>query len=131
MRYLIDTDWAVWWLRGRPEVVERLRDLRSEGLAISAVTLGELLTGVHRSSDRTQREAALQGFLRRVTVLPFGEDTAARWGAENARLLSAGERIAEFDLAIAATALEHDLVLLTENRKHYDRVAGLALRSLG
>jgi predicted nucleic acid-binding protein len=105
-------------------------DLRSEGLAISAVTLGEFLTGVYRSTDRTQREAALQGFLRRVTVLPFGEGTAARWGVENARLLSAGERITEFDLAIAATALEHGLVLLTENRRHYDRVVGLTLRSV-
>lgn len=45
MRYLVDTDWAVWWLRGGPDVVQRLRTLRTEGLAISAVTLGELVTG--------------------------------------------------------------------------------------
>ncbi len=34
MRYLVDTDWAVWWQRGRPDVVQRLRMLRTEGLAI-------------------------------------------------------------------------------------------------
>jgi tRNA(fMet)-specific endonuclease VapC len=130
MRYLVDTDWAVWWLRGRPDVVQRLRALRTEGLAISAITLGELVTGVRRSRDQARNEEALQHFLRRVTVLPFTDATAYRWGEEQARLLDAGEAITEFDLAIAATALQHDLVLLTENRRHYERVAGLTLRSL-
>jgi predicted nucleic acid-binding protein len=62
MRYLIDTDWAVWWLRGRPEVVERLRDLRSEGLAISAVTLGEFTHGrasIVRSDAARSRAAGV------------------------------------------------------------------------
>ena len=130
MRYLVDTDWAVWWPRGRPDVVQRLQALRNEGLAISTVTLGELVTGVRRSNKRARNEEALQHFLRRVTVLPFTDATAYRWGAEQARLLDAGEAINEFDLAIAATALQHDLVLLTENRRHYERVAGLTLRSL-
>jgi tRNA(fMet)-specific endonuclease VapC len=130
MRYLVDTDRAVWWLRGRPDVVQRLRALRTEGLVISAITLGELVTGVRRSRDQARNEEALQHFLRRVTVLPFTDATAYRWGEEQARLLDAGEAITEFDLAIAATALQHDLVLLTENRRHYERVAGLTLRSL-
>lgn len=130
MRYLVDTDWAVWWLRGRPGFVERLRDLRSEGLAISAVTLGELVTGVRRSRNQARNEEALQHFLRRVTVLPFTDATAYRWGGEQARLLEAGEAITEFDLAIAVTAIQHNLVLLTENRRHYERVAGLTIRSL-
>lgn len=130
MRYLVDTDWAVWWLRGRPDFVERLRELRDEGITISAVTLGELVTGVRRSRNQAHNEKALQHFLRRVTVLPFDDETAYRWGEEQARLLDSGEAITEFDLAIAATALRHGLTLLTENRRHYERVAGLKLRSL-
>lgn len=130
MQYLIDTDWAVWWLRGRQEFVEQLSTLRQAGLAISAVTLAELVTGVQRSSDRGQREAALRNFLRRVTVLPFTDAIAYRFGDENARLLSQGSSIGQFDLAIAATALHHDLTLLTENRRHYERVPGLWVRSL-
>jgi predicted nucleic acid-binding protein len=130
MRYLVDTDWAVWWLRGRSDVVEQLRAFRADGLAISAVTFGELVTGVRRSRDQVRNEEALRHFLRRVTVLPFTDATAHYWGKEQARVLDAGETIAEFDLAIAATALQHDLVLLTENRRHYERVAGLLLRSL-
>jgi len=65
-----------------------------------------------------------------MTVLPFTEATASRWGEEQARLLDAGETITDFDLAIAVTALQHDLVLLTENRRHYERVTGLKLQSL-
>jgi len=130
MRYLVDTDWAVWWLRGRPDVVERLQAFRTEGLAVSTMTLGELVTGVRRSRDQARNAEALQHFLRRVTVLPFTDSTAYRWGEEQARLLDAGEMITEFDLAIAVTALQHNLVLLTENRRHYERVTGLKLQSL-
>lgn len=101
-----------------------------KGSLFSAVTLGELVTGVRRSRDQARNEEALQHFLRRVTVLHFTDATARRWGEEQARLLDAGDVITEFDLAIAVTAILRDLVLLTENRRHYERVAGLKLRSL-
>jgi tRNA(fMet)-specific endonuclease VapC len=130
MRYLVDTDWAVWWLRGRPEFVEQLRTFRQDGLAISAVTLAELETGVRRSRERVQGERVLRLFLRRVAVLPFTAAIAQRFGEENARLLESGVGIGQFDLAIAATALSHNLVVLTENRKHYERIPALKIHSL-
>ncbi len=40
MRYLIDTDWVVWWLRGRTEFVARLQELYRDGVALSATDLG-------------------------------------------------------------------------------------------
>ena len=88
MRYLIDTDWAVWGLRGRKDIRDRMLALYQQGLAISAVTLAELTTGVHRSSDPRMAAEGLQGFLTRVSVLPFTEDIARHFGTENARLLS-------------------------------------------
>lgn len=130
MRYLVDTDWAVWWLRGRSDVVDRLRALLAEGLAISTTTLAELVSGVHRSHDPARNEEALQNFLRGVAVLPFDRWAARRWGEEQARLLDAGEAISAFDLAIAVTAMQHGLILLTENRRHYERVVGLMIWSL-
>ncbi len=96
----------------------------------SAISFAELVTGVQRSTDPQTGERVLQRFLRLVTVLPFTEDVARRFGEENAMLQKTGSQIGDFDLAIAATALRHNLTLLTENRKHYERVAGLKLESL-
>ncbi len=130
MAFLLDTDWAVWFLRGRDEVRTRVETGRHEGLAISAVTLAELVTGVHRSRESTQAAEGLRRFLTGVAVLPFTEEIARRFGEENARLLTAGQTISQFDLAIAATALQHGMVLLSENRKHYERIPSLKLESL-
>lgn len=130
MAYLLDTDWAIWALRGRREIAERVKALRGEGLAISAVTLAELATGVHRSGDPKKAEDGLYRFLARVAVLPFTAEIAHRFGRENAKLVAIGQAISQFDLAIAVTALVHDLTLLTEDRKHFDRISSLKLESL-
>jgi predicted nucleic acid-binding protein len=73
MRYVLVTDWAVWWLRDRPVFVDRIWELRSEGLAISAATGAELATGVRRSSEPNKSEQVLRHVLQRVTVFPFTE----------------------------------------------------------
>jgi predicted nucleic acid-binding protein len=126
----MDTDWAVWLLRGRDEVRARVEAVRHEGLAIGVVTLAELITGVYRSRDSTAAAEGLRRFLAGVIVLAFTEGIARRFGEENARLVNAGQTISQFDLAIAATALHHGMVLLSENRKHYERIPNLKLESL-
>ncbi|HEX9245011.1 MAG TPA: type II toxin-antitoxin system VapC family toxin [bacterium] len=130
MPFLLDTDWAVWFLRGQDQVRTRIESVRREGLGISAVTLAELVTGVHRSRDPKQAAEGLRRFLTGVVVLPFTEEIARRFGEENARLLDGGQVISQFDLTIAATALHHGMVLLSENRKHYQRIPNLKLESL-
>lgn len=131
MTFLLDTDWAVWLLRGRPEFTTDFQKVLPEGVALSAVTLAELMTGVYRTRDPQKARDGLHRFLKRVAVLPFTKEIAERFGEENARLLTGGQAISQFDMAIAATALQHELVLFTENRKHYERVPGLKLRSMG
>jgi predicted nucleic acid-binding protein len=86
----MDTDWAVWLLRGRDEVRARVEAIRHEGLAISAVTLAELVTGVYRSRDSTKAAEGLRRFLAGVTVVAFTDGIARRFGEENARLLNGG-----------------------------------------
>jgi tRNA(fMet)-specific endonuclease VapC len=130
LTYLIDTDWAVWWLRDRPEVGAKLRDREQEGLAISAVTLAELWEGVEGSADPLRARTALEGFLRLVHVLPFSDEVARLFGKEAVRLGKLGQTIPDFDLVIAATALHHDLILMSEDRTHFSRIPGLKLESL-
>jgi predicted nucleic acid-binding protein len=128
LRYLLDTDWAVWWLRGRSEVVTRLTAWERDGLGISIVTLAELYEGVERGQHPDVTRPALErDFLEMVILIPFSRQAAARFGRESARLRRLGQPLPDFDLVVAATALEHGLTLLTEDR-HFERIPGLRIR---
>ena len=73
---------------------------------------------------------ALQDFLRGVTLLSVDERTCQIFGRERGCLRAAGLLIGDFDLLIGATALQHELTLLTNNRRHFERLDGLDIASL-
>ena len=116
-------------MRGRSDVTAHLTTREREGLAISIATLAELCEGVASARHPAAAESALNDFLQLVTVIQFSEAVAARFGKEAATLQRSGQPLPDFDLVIAATALHHGLVLLTEDH-HFARVAGLQVQSL-
>jgi tRNA(fMet)-specific endonuclease VapC len=131
MNYLIDTDWVIDHLNQVELVTTRLHELAPEGLALSVVSLGELYEGVYYSQDPEASEASLQRFLNReLTILGIDEETCKLFGRERGRLRAIGQRIGDMDLMIAATALQYDLTLLSNNRRHFDRIDGLRIESI-
>jgi len=131
MRYLVDTDWVIQYLNEQAGIVQRLQELQhQQGLALSMVSLAELYEGVYYSREPEADEGALQDFLRGVTQLGMDERTCQVFGKERGRLRAAGLMIGDCDLLIGATALRHDLTLLTNNRRHFERIAGLRIESL-
>jgi tRNA(fMet)-specific endonuclease VapC len=131
MNYLIDTDWVIDHLHHVERVSRRLEELAPQGLALSVISLAELYEGVYYSRDPARSEATLQRFLDPdLAILGIDEETCKLFGRERGRLRAAGRIIGDFDLLIAATALQYDLTLLTNNRQHFDRVGGLRLESV-
>jgi tRNA(fMet)-specific endonuclease VapC len=130
MRYLIDTDWAIHYLNDHQGVVQRLRGFQDDGLGLSIISLAELYEGVYYSRDPEGDERDLQDFLRGVTVLEINEEAAKIFGRERGRLRALGMIIGDADLLIAATALQYDLTLLTNNRRHFERIDGLRIESI-
>jgi tRNA(fMet)-specific endonuclease VapC len=130
LRYLVDTDWAIHYLNGRVDVVNRLRALRPDGLGLSVVTLAELYEGVYYSRDPEKDEQGLNNFSRGITVIGFDEETSKIFGRERGRLRQAGQIIGDIDLFIAATALQYNLILLSNNRRHFERIDSLRLESI-
>jgi predicted nucleic acid-binding protein len=128
--YLVETDWAVHWLRGREEIVDRLRELQTEGIGLSVISLAELYTGIYYSTEPASAREGLRDFLSLVTVLGINEETCRIFGEENVRLRRDGRLIEDFDLLIAATCLHHGLRLLTNNRRHFQRIEGLEIISI-
>ena len=129
LQYLIDTDWVIHYLHAHSTIVARLDELQPQGLALSIISLAELYEGVYYSRDPEGDEQDLNNFLRGVTVLGLDTDISKTFGRERGRLRAAGILIGDLDLFIAATALQHNLTLLTNNRRHFERIAGLRMES--
>jgi tRNA(fMet)-specific endonuclease VapC len=130
IRYLIDTDWVIDHLNQIERVVNRLRELRPQGLALSIASLAELYEGVHYSRDPEQSQQAFDAFLEDVTVLGLDEEICKIFGRERGRLRRQGQLIGDLDLLIAATCVHYGLTLLTNNRRHFDRIEGLSIESV-
>jgi tRNA(fMet)-specific endonuclease VapC len=124
MRYLLDTNQIVYYLRQEQRVVDDLQSRKQEGLAVSVISVAELYEGIFRAIDPEAAEQVLRNFLSEVTVLPVDEEIGRVFGQERARLRQVGLIMSDLDLLIAATALHNDLTLLTGDQA-FDRVQDL------
>ena len=127
MTYLVDSDVVADYLNGRVEAVDLLGQLAPDGLAISIVTFAEVYEGIYHGRDVGRFEATFQRFLTGVNVLGINKTIARRFARIRGALRAQGQPIAPSDVFIAATALHYDLILVTRNRRHYERISDLKL----
>ena len=111
------------------EVTRRLKELEPQGLALSIISAAELWEGVYFSRDQKRSQVMLEAFLSGVTILDLDEEVCKRFGHLRGSMRKRGQVMGDFDLLIAATALRHNLTLLTNNRKHFAGIAGLQIQS--
>ena len=130
MRYLVDTDWVIDHLHGREPVVKQLELLAPQGLGLSIVSLAELYEGVFSSTSPQENESALHNFLESIQVLYLEDGVCRIFGQERGRLRAAGMIIGVFDILIGSTAKYYGLTLLTNNRRHFERIDGLSIISV-
>ncbi len=130
LTYMVDTDWAIHYLNGQERIRKRLEEHRENGLAFSVISLAEVYEGIYYSTDPEGNEQGLNEFLEGITLIGIDEETCQLFGKERGRLRSIGRMISDFDLLIGITALQNDLTLLTNNRRHFENVEGLRLENL-
>jgi len=126
-RYLLDTDAVVDVLRARHGVAARLEREAPEDVAVSSMTVAELLYGVCCSSDPARSDRQVRRFMDVVRQIPFGRAAAE----VHARLRFAARHatIGPNDLVIAATAVATNATLVTANVREFSRVSGLTVEN--
>ena len=127
MKYLVDSDWTADYLAGKSHAVQLLDSLVEDGLSISIVTYGEVYEGVLYGGNPARHEAALRQFLRGVDVLGLNRAIMRRFATIRGMLREQGQIIGDPDILIGATALHHDLTLITRNHRHFQRIPNLLL----
>jgi tRNA(fMet)-specific endonuclease VapC len=126
-RFLLDSNFCIACVRRKPWALQVLSYVPLVSVAISAITVGELVLGTHLADDPKRELAKVEAFLRPIQVLPFDRDEAVQWAALDARLRKLGNRIETEDAIIAATALAMGMTLVTGNTKHFSRIKGLKM----
>ena len=115
VKYLIDSDIIIWFLRGRKEIVELFEELQKSGvLACSSISIVEVQLGVRKKEQKVTTD-----FLNSLEVYPIGKEIANYTGNLIREYKKKGITVKLTDSIIAATCLLYNLTLVTLNLKHY------------
>lgn len=129
LRYLLDTNIVIYVLKQRPVEVLSAFNANAARMAISTITLAELLHGAEKSSRISDNLAAVEDFCSRLEVLPYDAKAAQHYGAIRAALEKQGQTIGVNDLHIAGHARSAGLVMVTNNVGEFARVPALEVEN--
>ena len=128
--YLFDTDSLSNILKKNPSalLIEKLMALPGELQFTTSINISEIYFGAYRSVNRKK---ILQTYEKKVfpnlNILPFDTDSGKIYGRLKAQLEKRGLPKSEPDLRIAAIAIQHNMVLVTGNVKHFIDIPGLKI----
>lgn len=125
LKFMLDTNICIFTIKNRPQSVREAFTRHHEQMCISTVTLMELIYGAEKSSDPARNLFSIEGFAARLEVLNYDKEAATHTGQLRAELARVGKPIGPYDQMIAGHARSQGLILVTNNRREFDRVPGL------
>lgn len=129
MQYLLDTNICVFFLRGKLNLDEIIREKGTENCFVSEITVFELRYGAENSENPTKSHKAVDLFVNGITVIPI-YSSIKKYAKEKVRLRRIGKPMHdEFDLLLGVTAIENKLTLVTDNEKDFVNIEGITIEN--
>jgi tRNA(fMet)-specific endonuclease VapC len=123
---LLDTNVVVAFLNGNDLISQRIRD-EIDKITLSTLVIAELDYGAKVSKKSKENLEKLYRFLDVVQIIPFDVECSKIFGTIKSKLRMIGKPTGEVDALIAATAMAHNAILATSNKKHFENIEGLKL----
>jgi tRNA(fMet)-specific endonuclease VapC len=127
LKYMLDTNICIYTSKNKPPEVREVFERFQDQLCISTVTLMELVYGAEKSAFPVQNLSIIEGLASRLQVLDFDSKAADHTGQLRAELQRQGKTIGAYDYMIAGHARSLGLILVTNNKREFDRVPGLRM----
>lgn len=128
MQYLLDTNICIHFFKGKYDLIDKLEKIGLLNCAISEITLAELVFGAENSTSTKKNHTVIEEFVDYISVLPI-YNSIYLYGKEKARLRKKGTMVSDFDLLIGCTAVENDLIMVTENIREFERISKIKLEN--
>ncbi len=128
MEYLLDTNICIYYFKGQFDLKEKIEQIGYDRLAISEVTLAELIYGAEKSQRKEQNIKVVEKFSEKIAIVPIF-DSIRVYGKEKARLKTKGKIISDLDLFIGATAIVNDMILVTRNVREFERMESIKIEN--
>jgi len=129
IKYLLDTNIVIDVLKRRPIEVLEIFNRNANRMAISSITLAELIYGAEKSQHVDKNLEAIEEFISHLEVLSYDAKASQHYGQIKSGLEKKGQLIVENDLHIAAHAISQGFILISNNLKEFSRVPNLALEN--
>jgi len=129
LKYMLDTNIVIYVIKRRPIEVLDVFNEHTGHMCISSITLAELLHGAEKSEQQEHNFRKVEDFISRLDVLTYGDNAAAHYGEIRSNLERKGRAIGVNDLHIAGHARSEGLILVTNNKKEFERVEALRIEN--
>lgn len=126
--YLLDTDICIFFLQGKLGLVKKIEEIGVENCYVSEITIAELLFGAENSQNYEKHIKEVQQFEDSFKIIPIF-NILGLYAKEKVRLRKAGTQVAEFDLLIGATAVAHNMIMVTGNERHLGKIKGIQIEN--
>ena len=124
--FLLDTNACIKILNSTStQLVSRLKEHHPSQIKLSSVVKAELIYGARKSAKPARNLRILQDFFEPFRSLAFDDLCAGQYGVLRTELERTGKPVGPHDMMIAATAIAHDLIVVTHNQGEFSRIAGL------
>jgi tRNA(fMet)-specific endonuclease VapC len=127
-KYLLDTNICVFCMRGMFEMNRKIALAGISNCYLSEITVAELYYGAENSDNPKKTMQQTEDFISLFRVIPFSQSLHT-FGREMAYLKSIGRKIENFDMAIGSIALQHQMVMVTDNIDHLGRIRGIEIEN--
>lgn len=127
-QYLLDTNICIYLLKGQFNIHEKIKKVGVQNCFLSEITIAEMKFGIENSNRKKQNREKLKELQSLFNIIPIlpSFDIYAR---EKSRLRKKGQIVDDFDLLIGATAIFNNLILVTRNIKHSERLEAIKIEN--
>jgi tRNA(fMet)-specific endonuclease VapC len=125
-QYLLDTNICVHYLNGKYNLNHKIDSVGLSNCYISEITVAELIFGAENSGKIAENRKRVNDFQSQIAIIPIFNCLDC-YGREKVRLRKQGTPVDEFDLLIGVTAVVNELIMVTNNVKHFEKIQNIAI----
>jgi len=125
-KYLLDSNICIFFIKGQYELNKKIAEVGEQNCFISEMTVAELKYGIENSNTIETMRVIVEAFIPKFAIFPIYNSLNV-YAKEKAKLRKQGLMLDDFDILIGATAISNDMIMVTNNVSHLNRLDNIII----